>query len=261
MAGVPASVKWVGGALLAAIVLLGAYALAFHDGHSVAPTQAVAPRASTTTSRPPTTTTLAPTTTTVAATTTTLPPTRARWPRGRRRPAPPAPPAPAPAPAGPHTSEHFTANGNLRVDLCARRRRVQRCRRVLERSRGGAPCGRQRARVDRIVRWCDPVVPVGRPELRRRSQGPRLLPHGRTQPLLLQHGEPEGGGGLDSCERSRDLHLHHRIGFVELQPPDLSGRLQPGQQRRRPVRARPVSVPLGEPCLRSLPRTPGWASR
>ena len=115
MAGVPASVKWIAGALLAAIVLLGAYALAFHDGNSVAPKRAVtaAPGASTTTSRPPTTTTLAPTTTTVAPTTTTLPPTKSTLAPRTATTAPPAPPAPAPAPSGPHTSEHFTANGNL----------------------------------------------------------------------------------------------------------------------------------------------------
>jgi hypothetical protein len=111
---VPASVKWVAGALIAAMVLLGAYALAFDDGNTVAPKRAMtaAPRASTTTSRTPTTTSQAPTTTAVAPTTTTLAPTKSTLGPRTATAAPPPPPAP-PAPSGPHTSEHFTANGNL----------------------------------------------------------------------------------------------------------------------------------------------------
>ena len=74
LARVPTSVKWIAGALIAALVLLGGYVLAFHNGNSAVPTPAVAAntKASTTTS-PPTTTTLAPTTTTVPPTTTCAP--------------------------------------------------------------------------------------------------------------------------------------------------------------------------------------------
>ena len=116
LARVPTSVKWIAGALIAALVLLGGYVLAFHNGNSAVPTPAVAAntKASTTTS-PPTTTTLAPTTTTVPPTTTTVPPKQTVLAPRTATTAPPPPPAPPPpaTPAGPHTSEHYTANVNF----------------------------------------------------------------------------------------------------------------------------------------------------
>ena len=48
------------------------------------------------------------------------------------------------------------------------------------------------------------------------------------------------------ARRSGDLHLHHRAEPLQLQPPLLPGRLQPGQQRHRPVRPRSVPVPHGQ---------------
>ena len=113
LARVPSSVKWIAGALIAALALLGGYVLAFHHGNSAVPAPAVAAntKASTTTS-PPTTTTLAPTTTSLPPTTTTVPPKQAVLAPRTATTTPPPPPAP-PAPAGPHTSEHYTANVNF----------------------------------------------------------------------------------------------------------------------------------------------------
>ena len=111
MARVPTSVKWIAGALIAVLVLLGGYVLAFDNGNSAVPKPAVAAKtkASTTTTLAPTTTTLPPTTTTVAPTTTTVAPTQTLAPRTATT----TPPPPPPPPTGPHTPEHYTANVNF----------------------------------------------------------------------------------------------------------------------------------------------------
>ena len=113
---IPTSAKWIAGALIAAVALLGSLALAFNQGNP-APKRAVASstKASTTTSLPPTTTTLATTTTTLAPTTTTtrvLVAPRTATPAPAPAPPPTPPPATPPA-SGPRTSQHFTANVNF----------------------------------------------------------------------------------------------------------------------------------------------------
>ena len=96
---IPAYLKLIAGALIAAIALLGAYAFEFQHGKSAIPTSAVTDsrRAPTTDSRPPTTKTPVPRPITLAPKTATTSP----------------PPPPPSSSSGPQTSEHYTPNDNF----------------------------------------------------------------------------------------------------------------------------------------------------